>query len=177
MKQGLSVVIGIVSCGLALLAVYFAPGVNWGAMRATPFQLIHIIGSVVTLGVLLFAALQAMLLFYYDQALRHGYAAGFLRSSPDLESMERWLFRIIFFGFILLTAIIASSFYFFFPIHASFFWKFSISLSAWLLFAILLWWRHHFGLRGRVAIVATLIGVGVVLGIYIGSLGYARGIL
>ncbi|MBI5448655.1 MAG: cytochrome c biogenesis protein CcsA [Gammaproteobacteria bacterium] len=132
-------------------------------------ELIHIVSSVLTLSVLLLAALQAMLLFYRDRALRRGHTLPYLAGLPDLESMEKLLFRSIFFGFLLLTGIIISSFYFFFQWRMSFFLKLSVSLLAWLLFAVLLWCRHQYGLRGRVPIITTLLGTSMLLGIYIGS--------
>ncbi|GEM_PF-4359493 len=133
------------------------------------FQVIHLISSVLTLGFLLLAALQAIVLFYYDAALRHKKMRSASHRPRDLESMEQRLFRIIFLGFILLTGIIVSSFYFFAQQGAVFFLKLSVSLLTWVIFAGLLWWRHRYGLRGRIAIVATLLGVGILLGISIAS--------
>ncbi len=137
--------------------------------HAHVFQVIHVTSSILTLGFLLLAACQALALFYYDYALRHKKLPAWGRTPPDLESMERRLFQIIFVGFLLLTGIIASSTYFFALQGPMLFLKLSVSLLTWVIFAGLLGWRYRYGLRGRIAIWATLLGVGIVLGISVTS--------
>ncbi len=136
------------------------------------FQLIHGILSIATLIVLVLAAIQAILLLCQDYFLKHP-QAGSMNSrffSQDLESGERRLFQVILIGFLLLTLTIISSVYFFFSMHAIFIIKFSLSFLIWLILASLLWWRYRYGLRGRVAMFATLMGVIIIFVIYIGSL-------
>ena len=140
-------------------------------MRADLFQIIHILSSSLTLLVMLLAAAQALLLFYQDHLIRRANTASSdFSANLNLESMEKRLFKIIFLGFCLLTGIILSSFYFFYEKKSLFLMKLSFSFLAWCVFASLLWWRYRFGLRGRVAVFSTLVGVIILLGIGIKSI-------
>lgn len=133
------------------------------------FQWIHLISSMITLIVMILAAIQALRLLYQDYNLRHIHLTHVHDGMPNLETMEQTLFRILKIGFFLLSGIIVSSFYFFYAMRSEFLVKLSLSLTAWVIFAGLLWWRYRYGLRGRWAIIATLSGVFIVLGLYLYS--------
>ena len=84
--------------------------------------------------------------------------------------MENLLFQMIQVGFVLLTLALLSGFIFLDNIFAQHLvHKTVLSMIAWLLFAILLWGRWHFGWRGKKAIHFTLGGFIFLMLSYFGS--------
>ncbi len=150
-----------------LLAVWF-PGHEFFQTGSDPSMLIHILISILTFGILGLAALQATLLYYQNRILRNNVATGIVRILPPLQTMERLLFQIIWFGFLLLSASLLSStllsYTNLFTHHPE---KVILSLLAWCLFAGLLYGHYRSGLRGLTAIRWTLIGVSLLLGGYL----------
>ena len=95
-----------------------------------------------------------------------------MQKIPPLETMEALLFQVIALGFILLSVVLFSSLYFYRSIilvHGMVLQKTALVSAAWLVFAVLLLGRYHWGWRGRKAIYCTLAGVGLLLIAYFGS--------
>lgn len=131
---------------------------------------IHILISVLAFSVLTIAAIQAALLAIQNNHLRTRRPGGFIRMLPPLETMETLLFNMIGFGFALQTLSLISGFVFLedmFRQHIAH--HTLLSLTAWLVFAILLWGRFRFGWRGRTAVRWTAAGFFVLLLAYLGS--------
>ncbi|MBI3560139.1 MAG: cytochrome c biogenesis protein CcsA [Gammaproteobacteria bacterium] len=130
---------------------------------------IHILVSVVAYSLLTIAALQAILLYIQDAQL-HNHPGGFIRALPPLQTMERLMFRLIAVGFVVLSASLISGIFYIENLLAQHLvHKFVLSISAWVLFAVLLWGRFQYGWRGRVAIRWTLAGFILLLLAYFGS--------
>ena len=131
---------------------------------------IHILTSILAFGFLNIAAIQALLLAVQNRQLRHRHPGGFIRSLPPLQTMEKLLFQMIGLGFILQTLSLLSGFVFLEDMFAQHMvHKTVLAITAWLVFAILLWGRWRFGWRGRTAIRWTLGGFASLLLAYIGS--------
>lgn len=132
---------------------------------------IHFFLSTLVLIVLCMAALQALLLASQERMLKHKQAISFIHYFPPLEAMETYLFILISIAIVLLTLVLASSFILFRPITLEGLWqKTLLSIVAWSVLLMLLIGRNYFGWRGKVAIRWTLIGVGLIGGIYLGAI-------
>lgn len=130
----------------------------------------HILTSILAYSVLSIAAVQAILLAVQDRHLRNRHPGGFIRALPPLQTMESLLFQMIWLGFVLLSVALLTGLLFLddlFGQHLAH--KTVLSIASWGVFGTLLWGRHRFGWRGRIAIRWTLSGL-VVLGVaYFGS--------
>jgi ABC-type uncharacterized transport system permease subunit len=131
---------------------------------------VHIFISIFAYGFLTISAFQAIFLAYQEHQLRHKRLGWILRQLPPLQIMESLLFQMVFIGFILLSLSLLTGFIFFNDllgqhlVHKTFF-----SLVAWLVFAVLLWGRRHYGWRGQTAIRWNLGGFFLLLLAYFGS--------
>jgi len=84
--------------------------------------------------------------------------------------METLLFQMIGIGFILLSLSLLSGIFFLQDILAQHLvHKTFLSISAWVVFAILLWGHWRYGWRGKVAIRWTISGFVVLMLAYFGS--------
>jgi ABC-type uncharacterized transport system permease subunit len=131
---------------------------------------IHILISIITYGVLGLAALQATLLYFQNTMLRSKHSGGVLRFFPPLQTMDTLLFQIIWLGFLLLSASLASAWFLinetvvYTQIH-----KVIFSFLAWSLFATLLYGHYRSGWRGLTAVRWTLSGVLLLIVAYFSS--------
>ena len=131
--------------------------------------LAHILLSVTAYGLLTVAAFQAALLSFGDYELKNR-NLGVLKKLPPLQTMESLMFELIWFGLVFLSLSIVTGFVFFESgsadglIHHT-----VITLTAWLVFAVLLWGRYQLGWRGAVASRWTLAGFGLLVLGYFGS--------
>lgn len=133
-------------------------------------EFIHIFLSTLVLIVLWCAALQALLLASQEWILKHKQAIGFIHYFPPLEVMEMFLFALISIGIVLLTLVLVTSLIFY-PILEQGLWqKAFLSTLAWGVFLMLLIGRNYFGWRGKIAIAWTLIGVGLIGLVYLGTI-------
>ena len=157
------------TAGIAVFSQLFWPGNV--ALSSQSFELqVHILLSLLAYGLLAIAAGQAILLLVQTHYLKSKKPGGFIRSLPALQSMETLLFQMITVGFSLLTLALLSGFIFLDNIFAQHLvHKTVLSIGAWLLFAILLWGRWHFGWRGKKAIHFTLGGFILLMLAYFGS--------
>lgn len=131
----------------------------------------HILSSITAYGFLNIAAIQAVLLALQDWCLRTRHTGGLLvRSLPPLETMEALLFQLIGAGFVLLTVSLVTGFLFLENMFAQHLvHKTVLSILAWIVFAILLLGRIHYGWRGQIAIRWTLGGFLSLMLAYFGS--------
>src|SRR3990167_3250024 len=132
----------------------------------------HIVLATLSFAVLCFAGLLAVLLAIQEWCLRCKKMVHVMSSLPALETMEILLFRVIQFGFVLLSIVLVTSFYFYYAILFTQYYLLQKTLLvtlAWLIFAWLLLGRYHKGWRGRKAIYGTLFGVFLLFLSYFGS--------
>lgn len=131
---------------------------------------LHIMMSVLAYSLLSIAAVQSILLAIQDKHLRNKRPGGFIRALPPMQTMETLLFQLIGLGLAVLTLSLISGVIYLDDMFAQHLvHKTILSITAWVVFAILLWGRWKFGWRGRIAIRWTLSGFFVLLLAYIGS--------
>lgn len=124
--------------------------------------LFHLMLALVTSLAVGVTGLYSWLLALQDYGLRKHSSATWLRFFPALQKSEKQLFILVLISFILLTALLTSSFYFFYSIMWLFPWllqKTLLALMAWLVFALILWGRWQFGWRGRLVTYCIASGV------------------
>ncbi len=165
--------LGIVLFPLSALAVLVsaaAPG------NAQPFDdlpsgmWLHIGSSVLAYAVLTIAACQAGAVAALDYQLRHRHTRALVQILPPLQLMETMLFELVWVGLLLLTIAIGSGMVFLEDIFAQHLvHKTVLTMSAWLLFATLLWGHHQLGWRSQTAVRFTLSGFIVLMLGYFGS--------
>lgn len=130
----------------------------------------HILLSILAYSVLTIAAVQSILLYLQDNALKKRQTKGFIQSLPPLQLMDRLLFEMIWLGMILLTASYIIGWPYVLDLkgqHLSH--KVVFALISWLIFAGLLFGRYRFGWRGIIASRWTLIGAAFMILSYFGS--------
>lgn len=131
-------------------------------------QLLHILLAILSFSVLALSGLQALVIHCQHQQLRSTRPQRLAHYLPPLETMEALLFQMITVGFLLLSLSLLTGFVFLqesglhWPLQ-----KISLSIFAWLLFASLLLGHWRWGLRGKKALQATWLGLGLL------ALGYA----
>lgn len=130
----------------------------------------HIMISVIAYSLIMLSALQALTLAYQDHAIRSHHPGGLIRFLPPLHDMEILLFQMIGFGFIFLTTALISGFFFVEDLFAQHLvHKSVLSIIGWIILAILLFGRHHYGWRGKLAIRWTLVAFVFIMLAYFGS--------
>jgi ABC-type uncharacterized transport system permease subunit len=164
--------LGLILFPMAAVSMLFAfwwPGEHLVATAKDLHQLLHILLAVVTFSVVAFAGIQAFLLALLDRQLHLKTPTSWLNRLPPLETMETLLFQMIGFGFLLLTLLLVSSFYFYYAdLGSTFFSKALLTSLSWLVFAVLILGRQFLGWRGKKALYCTAFGVGLVLFLYFG---------
>ncbi|TDP01120.1 cytochrome C assembly family protein [Marinomonas balearica] len=130
---------------------------------------IHILIASVAYSLFMAACGVGILLSIQEHQLKHHRLKQLLRV-PPLQVLERLMFEFLWAAFILLTATIATGFYFIEDmfaqhlVHKTFF-----TLSSWLVFASLLIGRHFLGWRGQLSVKWTLSGFILLMLAYFGS--------
>jgi len=133
---------------------------------------IHLLIAMLAYSLFTIASLHVLLMALLERRLHHGGLPRVLQGLPPLLAMETLLFRIIWAGFILLTATIASGVLYseeLFGRAARFNHKTLFGVLSWIIFAALLGGRHVYGWRGRVAVRWTLTGFLMPVLAYVGS--------
>jgi ABC-type uncharacterized transport system permease subunit len=153
---------------IGLTMIFPAPHI---VTSASSWQLdSHILASLLAYSMLGLAVLQALLLAIQDSHLRNREPGGFIRALPPLQTMETLLFHMIATGFVLLTLALVTGTLFLEDIFAQHLvHKTTLSIIAWIVFAILLWGRWRYGWRGRIAIRWTIGGFIFLMLAYFGS--------
>ena len=131
---------------------------------------VHIFTSLLAYSVLLFSAVQALLLAYQNRKLRKHKPSGLISTLPALQDMEALLFRLIKLGVILLTIALLSGFlYLGGVVERGTAHKILFSIGAWITFSSLLYGHYKYGWRGKIAVRWTLFGSAFLLLAYFGS--------
>jgi ABC-type uncharacterized transport system permease subunit len=131
---------------------------------------LHILLSILAYSLLSIAAVQAMLLYIQDSHLHNKHPGGFVRALPPLETMETLLFQMIGLGFIVLSvSLLSGVFYIENIFDQRLVHKTVLSVTAWIIFGVLLFGRWRFGWRGRTAIRWTISGFVLLMLAYFGS--------
>jgi ABC-type uncharacterized transport system permease subunit len=132
----------------------------------------HIAVAIMAYSSLTIAAFHAVLMAVQEASLhtppggRPGWFAAMIERLPALLTMERLLFRLIAFGFALLTLTVLSGVFFseeLFGRAMKWDHKTIFTMLSWLLFGLLLAGRHWRGWRGRTALSFTLSGFATLL--------------
>jgi ABC-type uncharacterized transport system permease subunit len=130
----------------------------------------HIAVALIAYALFVVAALQAIVLTGLEKQLHRGLTA--TGGTPPLLTLERYLFRLITTGFVLLTLTLASGILFseqLFGKPLTFTHKNVFSVAGWIVFAILLFGRWRYGWRGRTAVKWILAGTLLLVLGYLGS--------
>jgi len=176
--DGLRVLMLPVAACAALLPIIFPGPLVPLAGKSGMFSW-HIAIAILAYSTLTIAAFHAVLMALQEsqlhaptQAPKTGWLAVAVERLPALMTMERLLFRLIVFGFILLTLTVLSGILFSEEIFGrSLKWdhKTIFTLMSWALFGILLAGRKWRGWRGRTALSFTLSGFATLFLAYVGS--------
>ena len=137
-----------------------------------PLAAAHISIALLAYALFVVAALQAVVLTGIEQRLHRGAPAVATPETPPLLTLERYLFRLIAIGFVLLTVALVSGFFFsetLFGKPVTFTHKNVFSLAGWAAFAVLLFGRWRYGWRGRTALKWILGGTLLLVLGYLGS--------
>ena len=130
----------------------------------------HIMLSIIAYSLIMLSAIQAATLAYQEHAIRNHHPGGFIRFLPPLHDMEMLLFQMLGFGFIFLSTALISGFFFVEDLFAQHLvHKTVLSIIGWIILAILMYGRHRFGWRGKVAIRWTLTAFGFLMLSYFGT--------
>jgi ABC-type uncharacterized transport system permease subunit len=137
----------------------------------------HIAVAILAYGSLTIAAFHALLMAVQESRLHSSpnstsWLSAIVDRLPPLLKMERLLFRIIGFGFVLLTMTVISGVFFsevLFGTPVKFEHKTLFTMMSWALFGVLLAGRHWRGWRGKTALSFTLMGFATLLLAYVGS--------
>ncbi|MCC5860097.1 MAG: cytochrome c biogenesis protein CcsA [Ectothiorhodospiraceae bacterium] len=161
-------ILPIGAVALFLAAILGGPPAS--GVRPTAGLEAHILTSMLAYAVLSVAALQALLLAFQDHQLRNRHPTGLIRYMPPLRIMEEILFQVLWAGFVLLSLSLATGVVFLDDIFAQHLvHKTTLSVTAWIVFAILLFGRIQFGWRGRTAIRWTMGGFLALMLAYFGT--------
>jgi ABC-type uncharacterized transport system permease subunit len=137
-----------------------------------PWAALHIGVALVAYALFVVAAMQAVVLTGLEQRLRQRLPGKPDPDTPPLLTLERFLFRLVGLGFVLLTLTLGSGFLFseyIFGKPMMFTHKNFFSVLGWATFAILLFGRWRYGWRGRRALKWILAGTLLLVLGYLGS--------
>ncbi len=155
--------------GLLLAADSLLPGYYSVHLETRPEVLLHIGLGLMSYSLLAIASLLAILLGFLDHRLKKHKLSN-LPAMPPLMTLERYLFRLIFVGVVVLTLSISSGLFFlqemFSPGKAH---KAVLTIVAWCVYVVLLWGHHRLGWRGRKVIWASVAGSILLTLAYFGS--------
>jgi ABC-type uncharacterized transport system permease subunit len=137
-----------------------------------PWAALHVGVALVSYALFLVAAVQALVLMGLEKRLHRRLPDPGAAGLPPLLTLERFLFRLVTVGFVLLTLTLASGMLFSEQIFGKpvvFTHKSVFSVLGWLTFGALLWGRWRYGWRGRVALRWIIAGTVFVFLAYLGS--------
>jgi ABC-type uncharacterized transport system permease subunit len=168
---------GLQMLGLPLAAVcvllpWVLPGQHVLANAGSLTFRVHLLMAMLAYSLFTLAALHAILMAVAERRLHRGRLTPLFAGLPPLLTMEALLFRLIHIAFGLLTLTLISGAAFsehIFGKALQFNHKTVFAVLSWLIFAALLFGRHRYGWRGRIALRWTLTGFAVLLLAYVGS--------
>jgi ABC-type uncharacterized transport system permease subunit len=168
---GSAAVVLPVAAAAALASALFASPHRF-AYASEPWAAVHIAIALLAYALLLVAAVTALLMTGLEKRLHRGLPADDGDDTPPLLTLERYLFRLIGAGFLLLTATLATGILFSEEVFGQPFkltHKSVLSFIAWLTFGALLVGRWRFGWRGRKARNLIVAGSAFLVLAYLGS--------
>lgn len=133
-------------------------------------NLAHVGFSILAVGILGFAALQALLIAIQTYVIKTNPLQMFplLRKLPPLQTMQAILFQVLWAGFILLSLAFLAAFIYLPMVHIQFS-KLVLCVLAWGLFATLLYGYHRSGWSSDMVAIRTMFGVLLLVIAYFGS--------
>jgi len=137
-----------------------------------PWAALHIAIALSAYALLIVAGLQALLLMGLERRLHRAQPDRVAEGLPPLLTLERFLFRLVDTGFVLLTLTLLSGALFteqLFGKPLQFTHKVVFSALAWLVLGALLFGRHRYGWRGRGALKWIVVGTALLFLAYAGS--------
>jgi ABC-type uncharacterized transport system permease subunit len=137
-----------------------------------PLAALHITIALISYALLIVAALQAVVLLGLERRLHRAMPDPAADALPPLLTLERFLFRLVDIGYVLLTLTLLSGAIFSDEVFGKpfrFTHKIVFSVLGWLVFSALLIGRHRYGWRGRAALNGIVIGAVLVALAYLGS--------
>jgi ABC-type uncharacterized transport system permease subunit len=147
------------------------PSAHHLSVASQPWAALHIAVAFVAYALLIVAALQALVLTGLERRLHRGLPEPG-SAMPPLLTLERFLFRLLGAGYVLLTLTLLSGVFFseqLFGKPASYSNKIVFSVLSWLVFGALLYGRRRYGWRGRIALNWILAGSALLLLAYFGT--------
>lgn len=176
--DGLRILVLPMAALASVLPIVF-PGVVVPMAERSVWFSWHVVIAVLAYSTLTIAAFHAVLMALQESRLHapsnpaaSGWFAGAIDRLPALLTMEKLLFRLIGFGFALLTLTVLSGVVFseqLFGIAFKWDHKIIFTLLSWILFGSLLAGRKWRGWRGKTALRFTLTGFTTLLLAYVGS--------
>jgi ABC-type uncharacterized transport system permease subunit len=169
--EGLQALIMPAAAVAALLPIVFPAARPLPNTELLAFRL-HLLISMLAYSLFTIASLHVLLMAMLERRLHRGALPAGLRTLPPLLTMETLLFRIIWAGFVMLSLTLASGVVFseeVFGKAARLNHKTIFGIVSWLVFGALLFGRHFYGWRGRVAVRWTLAGFLMLVLAYLGS--------
>jgi ABC-type uncharacterized transport system permease subunit len=133
---------------------------------------LHFVVAIVAYALFTVAALHALLMLFLEKRLHEGAALASGQALPPLLKVERLLFQLLTFAFVLLTLTLVSGVFFSEHVFGKPFTlthKTVFAVMSWLIFGGLLVGHWRFGWRGKLAVRWTLLGFGMLLFSYVGS--------
>ena len=151
-----------------LISMIYHDSSNLGLID--PDLRIHIIVSITSYGFLDLGAIQAILLRYQEKKLKDVSGSLFITILPSIEKMEKVMFDLIIFGFILLTlSLLSGAPFVTMNKHPGLLEKILFSIIAWMTYSYLIYSRFSKGVRGKKATNLTLSGMSFLLIAYLGT--------
>ena len=141
------------------------------ALAGAPWAAAHIAVALVAYALFVVVAMQALVMTGLEKRLHRGQPEAHASSTP-LLSLERYMFRLLGVGFVLLTLTLATGMLFSEEIFGKPMMltdKIVFSVAGWLAFAMLLFGRWRYGWRGRTALKWILAGTLLLVLGYLGS--------
>ena len=164
-----TVVLPVAAVASLLPALFASP--HRFAYAGAPLAAAHVAVALVSYAIFLVAALQALVLMGLEKRLHRRLPDPGAAALPPLLTLERFLFRLVAVGFVLLTVTLASGMLFteqLFGKPLQFTHKSVFSVLGWLTFGALLFGRWRYGWRGRVALRWIIAGTVFVFLAYLG---------
>lgn len=164
--------LGLPVAALCVLLPLIVPSQHILANAGSPAFRLHLLTAMLAYSLFTLAALHAILMAVAEKRLHRGRMTPLLAGLPPLLTMEALLFRLIHIAFVLLTLTLVSGVLFSEQIFGKalpFNHKTVFALLSWLIFAALLFGRHRYGWRGKMALRWTLSGFAALLLAYVGS--------
>ena len=155
----------------SILPVVFPQTHVIGHANAFGFK-VHFLTAMLAYSLFTLSALHALFMGFIEQKLHRRTINRHQASLPSILSMEALLFRMIGVAFVLLTVTLISGLFFSEQIFGKalvFDHKTLFAFASWVIFAALLFGRHKYGWRGRIALRWTLAGFLLLILAYIGS--------